>query len=133
MELISQRPSAKAPADRFTGDVWVDEITPEGVGLQMRVAAVHFAPGARTAWHVHAARPDPVRDGRHRIRPISRGELIALRPGDVVWTPPGEWHWHGAAAGCVMTHIAMSETPTEGPATEWGDHVGDDVYPSAGG
>ena len=133
MELIPRRPSAKAPADRFTGDVWVDEITPEGVGLHMRVAAVHFTPGARTAWHVHAlGQTLYVTEGVGYVQ--SRGgELMTLRPGDVVWTPPGEWHWHGAAAGCLMTHIAMSETPTEGPATEWGDHVGDDVYPTAGG
>jgi len=131
MELIPTRASSKAPAERFTGDVWVDEISPDGVGLKHRIAAVHFTPGARTAWHMHpAGQTLYVTDGIGYVQ--SRGgDLIVLRPGDVVWTPPGEWHWHGAAAGCCMTHIASSEIPTNQPMAVWGEHVGDDEYPSA--
>jgi quercetin dioxygenase-like cupin family protein len=71
-----------------------------------------------------------VTEGIGRVQ--SRGEKITeLHPGDTVWTPPGEWHWHGAAPGQFMTHLAMWESLAEGqegPETSWGDLVTDEEY-----
>ena len=84
---------------------------------------MHFTPGARTAWHTHdGGQTLYVTEGEGRVQ--SRGEPAAtIRPGDVVHTPSGEWHWHGAAPDHFMTHVSL----TEGPAT-WGDHVTDAEY-----
>ena len=95
------------------------------------VNTVRFAPCARTAWHTHACGQTlHVTDGIGLVQ--SRGgEVVVMRPGDTVYTPPGEWHWHGAAPTHFMTHLAMWEAPdpASGQAeTEWGEHVTDDEY-----
>jgi quercetin dioxygenase-like cupin family protein len=121
MEIQPRKPSAKAPAELFTGDVWVDILT-QGQGA-MTIGFVHFTPGARTAWHSHAISQTLfVTEGEGRVQ--SRGEPVTtIRPGEVVYTPGEEWHWHGAAPEHFMTHLAM----TEG-AAEWGEHVTDAEY-----
>ena len=123
MEIQPKRPSTKGPAEMFTGDVWFDVIAQRE---RLRVNLVRFAPGARTAWHRHAnGQTLHVTDGRGLVR--SRGgEVVEIRAGDTVDTPPGEWHWHGAAPDHFMAHLAMWESLGEGqagPETEWGDHV----------
>ena len=95
------------------------------------VNTVRFAPCARTAWHTHACGQTlHVTDGIGLVQ--SRGgDVVVMRPGDTVYTPPGEWHWHGAAPTHFMTHLAMWEAPdpASGKAeTEWGEHVTDDEY-----
>lgn len=97
----------------------------------MRVNTVRFAPCARTAWHTHAVGQTlHVTEGVGLVQ--SRGgQLIVMRPGDTVYTPPGEWHWHGATPDRFMTHLAMWEGPAPDsgqPETEWGEHVTDDEY-----
>jgi quercetin dioxygenase-like cupin family protein len=121
MEMQPRKPSSKAPAEWFTGDVWVDIIT-QGQS-SMTVGFVHFTPGARTAWHSHAISQTLfVTEGEGRVQ--SRGEpVLAIHPGEVIYTPGEEWHWHGAAPDHFMTHLAM----TEG-AAEWGEHVTDGEY-----
>jgi quercetin dioxygenase-like cupin family protein len=57
-----------------------------------------------------------------------RVNTVRFSPGDVVHTPPGEWHWHGAAPDRFMTHLAMWEAPSSGPESEWGDLVTDEEY-----
>jgi quercetin dioxygenase-like cupin family protein len=91
----------------------------------MRVNLVRFAPGARTAWHAHAlGQTLHVTDGVGRIQ--SRGgDVVEIRSGDTVYTPAGEWHWHGAASDHFMAHLAMWEAPADGPESEWGDQVSD--------
>jgi quercetin dioxygenase-like cupin family protein len=124
MEVLPKQPSTKGPAELFTGDVWFDVIVKGEEPSRIRVNAVHFAPGARTAWHAHAlGQALYVTEGAGHVQ--SRGgELVEIRPGDVIHTPPGEWHWHGAAPGHFLTHIAMWEAPADGsPESEWGDHV----------
>ena len=93
---------------------------------------MRFSPGARTAWHAHAVGQTLyVVDGIGRVQ--SRGEAVAaIHPGDAVHTPPGEWHWHGAAPDRFMTHLAMWEAPSEGPESEWGALVTDDEYEGRG-
>ena len=94
----------------------------------MRVSVVRFAPGARNAWHAHAVgQTVHVTEGVGLIQ--SRGEkIIEIHPGDTIHTPPGEWHWHGAAPDRFMTHIAMWEANAEGQEAEWGALVTDAEY-----
>ena len=123
MKVEPTQPTVKGPADWFTGDVWIDAIVQPHEPSHVSAAAVHFTPGARTAWHTHdGGQTLYVTEGEGRVQ--SRGEPAATnRPGDVVHTPSGEWHWHGAAPDHFMTHVSL----TEGPAT-WGDHVTDAEY-----
>jgi quercetin dioxygenase-like cupin family protein len=125
MEFKPKQPTTKAPAETFTGDAWFDVIAK---GDRMRVSVVRFAPGARNAWHSHAAGQTlHITEGWGLVQ--SRGgEVIEVRPGDTIHTPPGEWHWHGAAPDHFMTHLAMWEAPDEGPETQWGDLVTDEEY-----
>jgi quercetin dioxygenase-like cupin family protein len=126
---VKQQPTVKAPAEMFTGDAWFDVIAAGQAPSRMRVNVVRFAPGARNAWHTHAVgQTVHVTEGIGRIQ--SRGgDVVEIRPGDTVHTPPGEWHWHGAAPDHFMTHLAMWEGPEGGgPETEWGDLVTDAEY-----
>lgn len=132
MEIQAKKPSAKGPATMFTGDVWFDVIAgPQPEPSRMRVNAVHFAPCARTAWHVHAVGQTlHVTEGVGLVQ-ARGGDVTVIRPGDTIYTPPGEWHWHGAAPDHFMTHLAMWEAPAEGAESEWGDLVTDEEYNSA--
>ncbi|QRP44781.1 cupin domain-containing protein [Amycolatopsis sp. FDAARGOS 1241] len=116
----------------FTGDVWFDVVANGQEPSRLRVNLVRFAPGARTAWHSHTVGQTlHVAEGRGLVQ--SRGgEVVELRAGDTVHTPPGEWHWHGAAPGNFMSHLAMWEAPRAGggPESEWGDLVTDEEYRS---
>jgi quercetin dioxygenase-like cupin family protein len=120
VEVRPKQPAAQGPAEWFTGDVELDLVVQ---GPDLTIAAVHFAPGARTAWHSHSRGQTLwVTEGEGVVQ--SRGEpAAAIRPGDVVDTPADEWHWHGAAADRPMTHLSI----TQGGA-EWGEHVTDAEY-----
>jgi quercetin dioxygenase-like cupin family protein len=129
VEVQPSQPSAKGPADWFTGDVWIDTIVRGDEPSRVRVSAVRFTPSARTAWHSHAVGQTLyVTDGRGLIQ--SRGgEVTEIRSGDVVSTPPGEWHWHGAAPGNFMTHLSITEgAGDDRPEMDWGGQVTDDEY-----
>ena len=123
MAIEPKSPTVKGPAQWFTGDVWIDPIVRPRDASPVNVAAVHFSPGARTAWHSHAGGQTLyVTEGRGLIQ--SRGEdAVELRPGETHYTADGHEHWHGAAHDHFMTHISI----TQGPPT-WGDHVTDDEY-----
>lgn len=123
MEILSKRDTQKGPPEKFTGDVWYDVIARSPEHAQMRVNVVRFAPGARSAWHAHAlGQTLYVTEGVGNVQ--SRGgDVIEVRAGDVIYTPPGEWHWHGATRDSYMTHLAMWEEPGQGAPSEWGDHV----------
>ena len=128
MEFVAKQPTTKGDADRFTGDVWFDVVASGTEPSRLRVNTVRFSPGARTAWHALAVGQTlHVVDG-HGIVQSRGGRRAEMRPGDVVHTPPGEWHWHGAAPGHFMTHLAMWEAPAEGAESEWGALVTDDEY-----
>ncbi|CAH0254427.1 hypothetical protein SRABI26_03228 [Arthrobacter sp. Bi26] len=130
MEIQAKKPSVKGPAQMFTGDVWFDVIAaPQPEPSRMRVNAVHFAPCARTAWHSHAVGQTlHVTEGVGLVQ-ARGGQVTEIRPGDTIYTPPGEWHWHGAAPDHFVTHLAMWEAPAEGGAeSEWGDLVTDEEY-----
>ncbi len=128
MELLNKQPTVKASPEMFTGDAWFDVIFQGGGPSRMRVNTVRFAPGARSAWHRHAlGQTLHVTEGRGLIQ--SRGDkVVEIRPGDTVYTPPGEWHWHGATHDHFMTHLAIWQAPAEGTETEWADLVTDEDY-----
>ena len=131
MEIPAKPPTAKGPAEWFTGDVFLDAIVRGEEPSRVRVNAVRFTPGARTAWHSHAVGQTLyVTDGRGFVQ-ARGGEVTALRPGDVVHAPADEWHWHGAAAEHYMTHLSITEAPGDDrPETVWGEHVTEAEYPS---
>lgn len=128
MEKLAKRPTVKAPVETFIGDAWFDVVARGEPPSRVRVNVVRFAPGARNAWHAHAVgQTVHVTEGVGRIQ--SRGgELLEIRAGETVFTPPGEWHWHGAAPNHFMTHLAIWEAPAEGPESEWGPQVTDVEY-----
>ncbi len=122
MKIIKPQTS-KGPADRFTGDVHPTMILSGEGQSKVRVASVHFAPGARTAWHSHS-----VGQYLHVVEGIAliqeRGkELSSLRPGDTIYTSPGVEHWHGASPDSFMVHLAIFEAPYSGDESTWGDLV----------
>jgi quercetin dioxygenase-like cupin family protein len=132
MELLPPPATSKAPATRFTGDVWVDTIPHGNPPSRLRAALVRFAPGAHTAWHRHLnGQTLHILDGRGLVQ-ARGGQVIEVGPGDTIETPPGEWHWHGAAPDHFMTHLALSLDLADGqpgPVTEWGNHLTADEYP----
>ena len=127
MQIVPRPPSMKGPAQWFTGDVYIDPIARGEEPSRLQVNAVRFTPGARTAWHSHGSGQTLwVTDGFGHIQ--TRGEpVLEIRAGDVVHTPSGEEHWHGAAPENFMTHISMTETMPDKPDW-WGAHVSDDEY-----
>jgi quercetin dioxygenase-like cupin family protein len=133
MEIQRRQPTGKGSSELFTGDVWYDVIVRGEGASRVRVNVVRFAPGARNAWHAHAGGQTlHVTEGLGRVQ-ARGGEVLEIRPGDTIVTPPGEWHWHGAAPGHFMTHLAIWEAPAEGPEIEWGAQITDAEYLRTGG
>ena len=129
MDIIraGSQPSAKGPADYFTGTVRVDPLFQAPAPPRVSGAAVTFEPGARTAWHTHPlGQTLIVIAGPGRVQRLG-GAIEEIRPGDVVWFPPGETHWHGAAPTTAMTHIAVQEA-LDGKNVEWLEQVSDAKY-----
>ncbi|HUC37869.1 MAG TPA: cupin domain-containing protein [Acidimicrobiales bacterium] len=130
MEIKPKNPSVRGPAAMFTGDVWIDTVVAGNEPSRIRVNLVRFAPSARTAWHSHAlGQTLYVTDGVGLVQ--SRGgEIVSIRTGDIVYAPPDEWHWHGAAADHFMAHLSMTEGlgADPKPESEWGALVSDEEY-----
>jgi quercetin dioxygenase-like cupin family protein len=121
------QPSAKGPAEWFTGTVRIDPLFDAPAPARTAGASVTFEPGARTAWHTHPfGQTLVVTSGVGRAQ--RWGDPVEeIRPGDVVWFPPGEKHWHGASPTTAMTHIAIQEK-LDGKPVEWLEHVTADQY-----
>jgi len=120
--------STPAPADRFTGQVYVDELVIADAPSRLRAFSVHFAPGARSAWHCH-----PYGQILHVVEGVGRvqsegGALHEIRAGDTVLTLPNEYHWHGAAPGHFMTHIAVQEADDDRVDAYWRELVDQVTY-----
>jgi quercetin dioxygenase-like cupin family protein len=121
------RPSGKGPAEWFTGTVRIDPLFSPPAPARVVGASVTFEPGARTAWHTHPlGQTLIVTAGLGRVQRAG-GEIEEIRPGDVVWFPPGERHWHGASPAAAMTHIAIQEA-LDGKTVDWLEKVSDDEY-----
>jgi len=121
------QPSGKGPADWFTGSVRIDPLFQPAEPARAAAASVTFEPGSRTAWHTH-----PLGQRLIVIAGCGRaqtwgGPIEEIRPGDVIWFPPGEKHWHGAAPTTSMTHIAIQEQ-LDGKAVDWLEPVTDERY-----
>ena len=124
MRLVPKPQTDKGTPDRFTGDVWIDRLTDAEPPSRIRVNVVRFAPGARNAWHAHAVGQTlHVTEGIGRVQ-ARGGDVMEIRAGDTIHTPPDEWHWHGAAPDHFMTHLAMWEAPDDDrPESEWADLI----------
>ncbi len=121
------QPSAKGPADWFTGSVRIDTPFKGEAPVRVGGAIVTFEPGARTAWHTHPlGQTLIVTSGCGRAQ-REGGPIEKIRPGDVVWFAPGEKHWHGAAPTTAMTHIAIAEAH-DGKVVDWMEKVSDAQY-----
>jgi quercetin dioxygenase-like cupin family protein len=134
MNIEPATPTVKNPPEQFAGDVWVDPIArPHDGDQRMTVALVRFAPGARTAWHSHA-RGQYLRVTAGIARFGDRdGNVIEVHPGQTLYTPPGQDHWHAAAPDCFMEHLAMLESADDpGETTSWKKHITDDEYEGRG-
>jgi quercetin dioxygenase-like cupin family protein len=121
------RPSGEGPAAYFTGRVRIDPLLEAPEPARLRSAHVTFEPGARTAWHTHPL-------GQMLIVTLGLGwvqreggPIEEIRPGDVVWVPPGEKHWHGASPDVAMSHVAIQEA-LNGSAVDWLEKVSDEQY-----
>ena len=132
MELKSVNPTAKAPAQAFTGDVYVTPIYSGTEPSRMTVALVRFTPGAHTNWHRHAVGQTlHVTEGVGLVG-TRDGQVVRVRAGDTVVCPPDEEHWHGAAADTFMSHLAMLENlPDDGDPTTWLEPVPHEAYATA--
>ena len=121
------RPSQQAPAENFTGSVRVEPLFQANAPARAAGARVTFEPGARTGWHSHPlGQILIVTAGTGRVQ--RWGDPVEeIRQGDVVWTPPGQKHWHGASANTSMTHIAITEE-LDDKRVEWMEKVSDAQY-----
>ncbi|MGC3997991.1 MAG: cupin domain-containing protein [Anaeromyxobacter sp.] len=120
-------PSQKGPAEWFTGTVRIDPLFHSEAPGRAAGALVTFEPCARTDWHTHPlGQTLIVVSGLGRVQEWG-GPVQELRPGDVVWTPPGVKHWHGAAPATAMSHLAIQEA-LDGKLVEWMEKVTDEQY-----
>ena len=129
MEIIrsGSQPSGKGPAKYFTGNVCIDPLHQANEPARVGCATVTFEPGARTAWHSHPlGQTLIVTAGCGRVQRWG-GPIEEIRPGDVVWIPPTEKHWHGTAPTTAITHLAIQEY-LDGKAADWMEKVSDEQY-----
>jgi len=130
IHLAGSRPTRRAPKEYFTGTVLQDPIIATEPPARIVATRVSFEPGARTAWHSH-----PLGQTLYVISGVGRvqskeGPIREIRPGDVIWIPPGEKHWHGGSPTNSMTNIAMQESPDRKYVT-WMEQVTDAEYSAA--
>lgn len=127
IERAGSEPSAKGPAEWFSGTVRIDPLFPVTAPARAAGNAVTFEPGARTAWHTHPLGQTLIVTAGYGLAQRDGGSIETIKPGDVVWFEPGEKHWHGASPTTAMTHIAVQEA-LDGKAVEWMEHVSDEQY-----
>lgn len=120
-------PSNKGPADWFTGTVRIDPLFQTSAPARAAGASVAFEPGARTAWHTHPLGQTLIMTAGCGRAQREGGPVEEIRPGDVVWIPPGEKHWHGASPTTAMTHITIQEQ-LDGKVVDWMEKVSDGQY-----
>ena len=121
------RPSTKGAQDYFSGSVRVEPVFQVGEPMRLNAGSVTFEPGARTAWHTHPLGQTLIITAGLGWVQTEGGQIEEVRPGDVVWFPPGEKHWHGATPTTAMTHIAVQES-LNGKNVDWMEKVSDDQY-----
>ncbi len=129
IKRAGSQPSGKGPEDWFTGAVRIDPLFSPPDPARVSGALVTFEPGARTAWHTHPlGQTLIVTTGCGWVQRLG-GPIEEIRPGDVIWFPPNEKHWHGATATTGMSHIAIQEK-LDGKVVDWMEKVTDEQYQS---
>ena len=121
------KPSTKGSADYFSGVVRIDPLFEAAAPGCVVGASVTFEPGARTAWHTHPLGQTLIVTSGCGWAQHLGGPVEEIRPGDIVWFPAGEKHWHGATSTTAMTHIAIQEK-LDGKAVDWMEQVSDEQY-----
>jgi quercetin dioxygenase-like cupin family protein len=128
MEITRSVDTVKGPDAWFTGDVYLDAVAAAPAPGRVQANLVHFTPGARTAWHTHPLGQTIYVTEGVGLAQRRGGEVEVIRAGDRVFFAPGEDHWHGAAPGRLMVHLALNEVDDDHVAAVWGDKVADDEY-----
>jgi len=124
-------PSRRPPSEYFTGTVWLDPLVQATDPARVQAARVSFEPGARTAWHTHPLGQTLfILSGCGWVQ-TEGGPIDTVKPGDVVWFPPGEKHWHGATSTTGMVHLAIQEA-MNGETATWMEPVSDAQYTGTG-
>jgi len=121
------RPSQKGPEEYFTGTVRIDPVVQAEDPSRVSVGCVTFEPGARSAWHTHPLGQNLTVTSGLGWTQRWGGPIEEIRPGDVLWCPPGMKHWHGASPKTAMTHLAIQEH-LNGKKVEWLEKVTDEQY-----
>ncbi len=127
IKRIGSQPSSKGPAEKFTGTVRIDPLFQAPDPAHVLGASLTFEPSARTAWHTHPLGQTLIVTAGCGLVQCWGGPIEEIRPGDVIWFPPGEKHWHGATATTAMTHIAIVELLGDKSA-DWMETVSDEQY-----
>ena len=130
IKRVGSRPSGKASPEYFTGTVRIDPLMDAPAPARVRGASVTFEPGARAGWHTHPLGQTLIVTAGCGWAQRWGGPVEEIRPGDVIWIPPGEKHWHGATRTTGMTHIAIHEQ-LDGKVVDWMEPVTDDQYNGA--
>ncbi|MER6746588.1 (R)-mandelonitrile lyase [Streptomyces fungicidicus] len=131
MEIVTQTPTVNAPAERFTGDVYLNMIETPADPARLAAALVRFTPGARTNWHSHAnGQTLYITDGVGLVG-TRDGDVVRVGAGGTVKCPPGEEHWHGGTDTTLMAHIAVVVGDAQGDGTTWLEPVTDEQYAAA--
>jgi quercetin dioxygenase-like cupin family protein len=127
IKRIGSEPSRKGPADWFTGTVRIDPLFQAPEPARASAGSVTFEPGARTNWHTHPLGQTLIIMSGFGWAQREGGPIEEVRPGDVVWFPPGLKHWHGASPSIAMTHLAVQEM-LNGKNVDWLEKVSDEQY-----
>jgi quercetin dioxygenase-like cupin family protein len=127
LKRAGSQPSTKGPAEYFTGTVRIDPLNSSLPPARVSCASVTFEPGARSAWHTHPLGQTLIVTAGCGWTQCEGEPIVEIRPGDVVWCPPNQKHWHGATPTTSMTHIAIQEA-LDGKVVEWMAHVTDKEY-----
>jgi quercetin dioxygenase-like cupin family protein len=127
IKRCGSQPSGKGSADYFTGTVRIDPLLQPSAPARVVGACVTFEPGARTAWHTHPLGQSLVVTAGCGLAQRWGGPIEQIRPGDVIWFPPGEKHWHGASPTTAMSHMAIQEQ-LDGKTVDWMEKVTDEQY-----
>ena len=127
VSVNGSRPASEGAAENFTGSVVVEPLFVANANMHSAGGHVTFAPGARSAWRTHPAGQILIVTSGTGWVQEQGGEKREIKPGDVIWTPPGVKHWHGAAATNGMSHIAITKV-LDGKNVQWMEHVSDEQY-----
>ncbi|CAI3804771.1 hypothetical protein GLGCALEP_03710 [Pseudomonas sp. MM221] len=125
-----EQPSINGPATSFVGSARIDPLFPARAPSRVSAGYVNFQPGARSMWHTHPLGQTLVVTAGTGWVQQAGGKKQLINPGDVIWTPPGVKHWHGATATSGMTHMAIQES-LDGQNVEWLEPVSDAQYEAA--